>query len=322
MSVLADAMEARAFAPAIPFGEALSAVHVPFDHLVGPGHESRVGRIAEIGGLCLVIGDTGHGKSALVSWALSMERGCLAVPVPVSVPHPEGATAGLVPSLVLDGMANALAPIDDAAATAAQTAADRLVAPSRFGGAVDLRGMKFAVGNLLAHHRRMTDREQIDAIHQAGQAITQGGLRPVLVLDDTDKWVGTEERVRAGRSFFDDAVSALVDLELPVVANAHPRYFTDHVPDRFDVHFRVPPVGAAGVTTILERRVTVATAGADSLGELFTPEAITLVGNFYERGTTSIRNVLRLANEAVIEAVEAGLDVVTVGAVEAAIAAD
>lgn len=106
MTLLDELQHVRCFAPAMPFGEQLAAVHVPFDELSASGaFESRVQRVAAAGGLSVVIGETGEGKSGLVSAALSMFNGWFAIPVPVSVPHPDGARPNQIPGLVLAGLA-------------------------------------------------------------------------------------------------------------------------------------------------------------------------------------------------------------------------
>lgn len=308
MSLLRGLFESRALAPALPFGEQLAAVHIPFDDLVGgSARETRVATVTDGGGLVIVIGGTGEGKSGLVSAALSITTGRLAVPVPVSVPHPEGATAAQIPGLVLDGMANVLSTFDEAARTQAQVAASGVIPSSWVSGALDIKGVQLNVGDLLRGHRTLVLNEQIDAIHQAAAACRKGGLSPVLVLDDTDKWSRTADRIRAGRAFFDDALDAIVQLGLPVVANAHPKYFerTSDIPDKFDARVLVPRVDAPGLRRILARRIEVATEGAATLDAAFEPAAVDRVAAEYGVATVPIRRIVQISNEAVIEAVEA-----------------
>jgi len=313
--MLQSLLAVRAFAPSLPFGEELAAFHVPFDDLVGRrGHESRVSNTAENGGMLLVIGETGHGKSGLSAHQLSIFDGHLAVRVPVSVPHPAGATTAQIPGLVLDGFANALSASDEAAAARAQYASLGRRPPPRIPEA-NIKGLKIAIGDL-TRDRPVLRSEQLDAVHQAAQACRDGEVDPVLVLDDTDKWAGNEDRLCAGRSFFDDAASALVELGLPVVAHGHPRYFDGAGPEYFDAHVEVPRVDGEAVRTILRRRIDVASAGESTVEETFELDAVNRLVDHYEDERVSIRRVIQIASEALIEAVEAGTQRITIGAVE------
>lgn len=316
MTLLAALQAVRAFAPGLPFGEQLAAVHIPFDDLTGhPGYETKVRKMAAAGGMVLVVGDTGRGKSGLVSYALSIHADFLPVPVPVSVPNPEGAAAAEVPRLVLGGLANALSLVDEAATAQAQ----RVAAGQRgrvSGGAVDLKFVKVELEGIL-HTRHYTAAEVRDAVHQALASCSEGGLTPVLVLDDTDKWAGSEARLAHGRAFFDDAVRALVDLEAPVVANAHPRYFpAGHRPEHFDGCVDMPHVDAAGVFRILAHRIHVATDGHAQLEDILDHNALKRLGQWYAAENPSLRRVVQVASEALVEADEAGCERVTIGAVE------
>jgi len=131
VNALGNLVEVRCFAPALVFGGPLAAVHVPFDDLVGqPAYESRIRTVADSDGIALVVGDSGSGKSSMVSSALSIDHGWLAVTVPVSVPLPQGAVAGDIPGLILRGFASALNPLSSSQADRAQQAADRRTSTS------------------------------------------------------------------------------------------------------------------------------------------------------------------------------------------------
>jgi len=161
---------------------------------------------------------------------------------------------------------------------------------------------------------------QRDAISQAAAACAGNGLRVALVLDDTDKWASTEDRVRVGRRFFDEALNALVDVGLPVVANAHPRYFVGGaVPDRVDTVIRVPRVSEIAIGRILARRVESATDEALSIEHVIEDNAIGAIARIYASSETMpLRRMLQIVSEALLIAAESNLDRITIGAVEAA----
>ena len=323
MTIVHDLQECRCFAPAIPFGEQLAAVHVPFDDLLGnAAQERRVRQIAQTGGLSLVIGDTGEGKSGLVSYALSIAHDFLAVTVPVSVPYPAGALPSQIPAMVLNGFARVLATINETAAIEAELAAAGQRPRRRLSGTLTWKGMQLNVGDLLRDRPR-TAREQRDAISQATVALREYGLAPVLVLDDTDKWSTGADRLLAGREFFDQCLEALVELELPVVANAHPRYFDEtRPPTHFDAVVELPRLQQDGIARILARRVEAATDHQTTAADVFTHEALTTVADVYSQDpSVTIRRIIQIANEALLEADEAGLEHITIGAVQNALAA-
>lgn len=128
--------------------------------------------------------------------------------------------------------------------------------------------------------------------------------------------------MRSGRAFFDESLAVLVEIGLPVVANAHPRYFEDRqLPAHFDARVEVPRLTADGLTRILDRRIGVATEGSASTAHVFDDHAVTAIFRLYVDERASIRRVIQLVSEALIEAVEAGQDQVGPGAVANAIAA-
>lgn len=299
----------------------MAHVDVPFDDLVGDlAHEERVRHVASVGGSALVLGGSGEGKSGLVSSALSVFDGWMAVLIPVSVPHPDGALPNEIPGMVLNGFANVLAAIDRSESARALIAARAVRPRRRWGGTLNLKGLQVTLGDLFRDEPQ-SGAEQLDAVRQAVVACEDGGLRVVLVLDDTDKWASNDDRLRAGRAFFDQSLGSLLDLGLPVVANAHPRYFeADTVPSQFDAVVRVPRISRHGVVAeILAHRLAVCAEPGPAVGDIFEEDALTAIGDLYERADLPLRRVVQNAGEALLEADEAGLERITLGAVEAAV---
>ncbi|MBK5224059.1 MAG: hypothetical protein JJE52_14535 [Acidimicrobiia bacterium] len=316
MTALEVLQQARAFAPSVVF-EDLAVVHVPFDQLTdSEAHEERVAKTARTDGMVLVIGRSGEGKSALTSWALNLDSGLLAIPVPVSVPHPHGASASLIPSLVLDGISNAITPLEERVKMDVIAAAAGQRTPRRVDASIDIKGLKVNIGDLLKT-LPPGHRERLDAIRQADTEIRSQDLIPVLVLDDTDKWTGG--RVAQGKAFFEECLSALAELRMPIVALAHPQYF-DHarLPEHFDVWVGVPRLDPSGIRAILAQRIT-RVDKATSIEDVFAETAIERITQHYIDDEASIRRVIQLAGESLIEAVEAVEARITEGAVENAL---
>lgn len=67
--------------------------------------------------------------------------------------------------------------------------------------------------------------ERQDAVHQALAVVRAHGLEPVLILDDTDKWIRLGgEPDEAVETFFNGPVRWLVDLSAGLIVHVHNRY--------------------------------------------------------------------------------------------------
>lgn len=83
----------------------------------------------------------------------------------------------------------------------------------------------------------------------------------------------------------------------------------------------MPRVDGGVVRRILDHRVRVATESVYRIENVFEPEASDRLAQWYdEHADVSIRSAIRVAGDALVEAVEAATDRITVGAIENALA--
>jgi len=155
-------------------------------------------------------------------------------------------------------------------------------------------------------------------IHQLGRVveiIATNGLRPVIILDDTDKWAGSNDGTvdeTAAQAFFHHGVRLLSDLDCDLVVAVHDRFAElqsyQDVAKRFTETIHIPrfddPRGP--LQEIIGRRI--ANAGVEgTVDELLTTEALTLLEAAYAERPQDLRFVLRILHESVSITVDNGL---------------
>ena len=200
---LAALQEAHAFDP-FPVREDLGLYHVPFSELVGSTHIEatlldacrRFERIA-------VIGDSGTGKSSLTANVLGpLAEGVAPVLVPVVVEPSDTVTE---PGSMFAQIAAVIARFaTDAAAISAEQRDDALarLTAQRPVGRVGTRNLRLGAGWMGASVGADLSRqagpaqsigrsasEMLEVVHQMLATIHNDGLIPVLVFDDTDRWL-------------------------------------------------------------------------------------------------------------------------------------
>lgn len=228
---------ARAFEQA-PVRSELHELHVPFDRLIdgggGPGPwEASLDAALRRRERVAVIGASGNGKTSLMQYVLRPTVDVLA-PLPIdllwedrtTVTEPAAFAAHFV-ARVHRYVQTALPRIAaDAAALAgggrgrARSSGLRLTLPWLSG--VELASEIESASEPTAR----SGADHVEAAQGLLQLIRHAGLQPVLVLDDTDKWVrdtggGDDEQLRQG--FFTRIVRLLAeDLGCAAVVAVHP----------------------------------------------------------------------------------------------------
>jgi hypothetical protein len=151
-------------------------------------------------------------------------------------------------------------------------------------------------------------------------AVRAAGHRPVLVLDDTEKFVmpaPTEEvDEEAIANLYGNGVRALAELEIDLVVAAHPRFeAVDQVTavttrfgfERIECPLLPPESEPVALAVILARRLK--KAGLDlELGAVIEPEAVAALQVLYHGLDSDLRSALTAAHDAVGHAIgrEAG----------------
>lgn len=331
------------FDAAPPFAD-LGAYHVPFDELIGGSAvERRLLDAAVRGERVALVGAGGSGKSSIVAHVLGpIAERVAPIVVPVRGISPDG---GVSPSRVADEVLALLRTYADEVPALGRAERDRIAAalgPSRRVTRAHGRssGVTLAIGWLhgelgrdisrqVEHDEQVTLREKSEVLHQVFATIASEGLRPVLVFDDSDRWIRSTDRDVMAR-FFGEVVRWLSDLSASVVVAVHDRYF-EHLPRNeilqfLDTRVTVPRLTEVGqLAAIIGHRVTSNVADTPYDGavwdDVFDHAAVASLFEAYAGGS-SLREAVQLCHVALTEAVErSGATVVTAGDVDGALSA-
>jgi hypothetical protein len=177
--------------------------------------------------------------------------------------------------------------------------------------------------------------EKLEVVDQVLSRIADEGLVPILIFDDTDRWIpgaGYEDPTRTVEAFFGRVIRWVCDLGFAVVVAVHSRYFDGAVPraqllDALDTPIDLPRLpDENALVQLLDRRLAYVCELSDQdrrpLEDAFDGEAVAALHNWYASEEQTIRNVVQVAHIATIEAADAGLPRVTAAGVNAAVAAE
>jgi hypothetical protein len=323
-------VKARAF-NATPPRHDLGRLHVPFESMVDGCHvESRLDDGARRGDRMALIGASGCGKSSLVSYVLGPTAiGVAPILVPVHALEDGAGRARSVADAVI-----AQLRLEAADETGAAESIDAAIGEQRqvTGASSRRRGLSggptWASGDLSKEISRQTANqefiylpEKVEVIEQCLRAIRLDALQPVVVFDDTDRWIDADHRdVVSG--FFGEGIRWLADLDVSVVVATHANYLQggNAAPDVLtflDTRVEIPPVPSVDqLARILERRVQAhppESAGSEaalSLADVLAEPALEeLFSQYTARG--SLRALLQVAHVALVEAADVGADIIT-----------
>jgi hypothetical protein len=337
LELLTHLQREHAFDPT-PVRDDLGIYHVPFTELVGDTHPERTLHEA-----CLrhervaLVGESGTGKSSLTASVLGpIAEGVAPIIVPVAreafevVREPRTMFAHLAG--VIAAYAEEASLLDDVARDAALSRATAQRPIGRAAGRsarVTLGWMGAQLGAELSRQAapsRSIERsatETLETVHQMIEIIRAESLVPVLVLDDTDRWLtgsAYKEPETLVGAFFGRVLPELAELRCALVVAVHRRYLTDPMTQAavrrtLDTPIEIPSLTAAGaIGRVIESRVR---AHASESGvtppiyDVLTEAAVDRLFQHYQRGLRGeLRGVLGAIHIALAEACDGRAQVI------------
>lgn len=345
LRILRELQAAHAFDPS-PIRLDLGAYHVPFGQLApGTSPEERLIGAAGRGERVAIVGRSGCGKSSLIQHVLGPavpEIAPILVPVfgePATIVTSVQAVAGLIIQTLVDH-----ADLDDRARTQALgSASTRRIVPSttRISG-LTLGGGWMNVGIQADLKRQVppgtdlprTAQATLEVVHQLLATIQRDRLMPVLVFDDTDRWLrnvgGTVSPQDLALAFFGRVLPELRQLPTGVVVAVHTNYLKDpqlanHLRASVETLIEIPELASEeALGKVIHSRIVTHTspddpAAAAPLRAVIGPSAVSHLHKRYQNELRGdLRDVLRTVHVAVTDACNGGFDTVTPDLIEQA----
>ena len=329
-----------------PLPEDLRALHVPFDQLLGDTRVERAlieaARAAE---RIAVVGAMGSGKSSLLSYALTTANGFAALPISVApepdetITEPGGFAQHAV--RVISAWATEVEMLSEEDRDELRRAvAGTQVLPSRskqIHAGLALQLPWLVKGELARDVRRELEPalelersavERLEALKRLTRLIRAIELQPILVIDDSDRWLQRgEPREALVGAFFGRVVRELSELEIGFAVAVHDRYlelpeYRELTPGVLSARIDVPALSApTQLTDIIDHRIR-AFAGEGNAADVLDVDATERLWEFYVNDAgESLRVTLQMVHTALTEAALGEHDRVGAGLVDAAIAA-
>lgn len=328
--------EANAFCSS-PRIDQLADFHVPFDELTGSRTcEHALARALRHGHRVALVGASGAGKSSVVEHTLGpLVEGLAPMRVPIAMERPAIATDPVefsrhLVALIRHWISGSLPAREGRARQIAgsgrgQRTQKFSLAPAWMEAKVELAyELSQATGQT-----PQTGGEVIEQARQLMELITGDDLSPVIILDDTDRWMASSwqpdsQAVRA--AFFGRVVRILAEeLDTSAVVAVHPTYLDD--PDYraaagfLDTTLIVPEIpNADAAATILTRRASLALGRGVDRDDILEPAAIEAVFDRYATAPNVRKHLILVANAALTLAVDDHADRINHAHATAAIA--
>lgn len=344
--VLAALLDANAFVPS-PLFDDLLGCHVPFDDLVpGTRVESALGEKARRGRAVALVGPSGCGKSAVSTFVLGDVTSDFA-PIRAPVFYETKETI-LEPSRFARYLLQRLLAAAEsvAAITSAEKAQLLIDASERVTTPTKTIGHKAGVGVELpwllkadaarevsaiiggADLERSTD-DVLGTVDRVIEVLYANGLVPMIVLDDTDRWlrIGETDRRELVAAFFGTIVRMLAERGCGLVVAVHESYFgieEYRVGTRgfLTESIRLPALNSTEqLASILRHRVALQIESA-SLADVFDEGVVANCFNYYETAwAKSLRWTLQAVHDALTLACADGTERIVLSHLDDAAAA-
>lgn len=341
---IAELREAAAFDPT-PHPAMLSRLHVPFDDLTASQEtEARLQSEIRSGGRVALVGGMGAGRSSVLAYSIQPKFGF--APLPISVAVEDDATvtepgrfAQHVIRVVRGWAAEAeLLSRKDRSAMKKASCGDQSATTVR--RSTVSYGLTVQVPWLIRGHIARDVHRDLEAAASSGQSasqyfdalrrlmaiITTIDLTPVLVIDDSDRWLYKERpRAEIVEPFFGKVIRELASTQARIVVATHAHYtaldeYQSAVPGVLNSQIKVPPLTSRNqIARILMHRIETLIGNRHSI---FEPAAVDRIWAFHARvANGNLRKTLQIAHTAIAEASMTGVENIGVNAVETVAAA-
>jgi hypothetical protein len=329
-----------------PLPADLAALHVPFDHLTGKAETEAALHTATNGnGRIALVGPMGSGKSSVLANVFHADRGFAPIQVSVAPEQDEtvtdpGAFAQHVVRVVSAWATEADMLLPAEREQLLRAISDHTVLPSRntslkAGIALQLPWLaKAELARELRTELRTSENssrsavEYLTALGRMFSLIRTVELMPVLVIDDSDRWMRRgQPRPDIIAAFFGRIVRELANLELAFTIAVHKRYlvldeYRENTAGILNARIDLPRLTRDDqLTRILDHRILLH-AREGSVAEVLDQEAMQRLWAFYTgEGELSLRKTLQIAHTALSDASRAGHDKIGPELIDAALAA-
>ncbi len=161
--------------------------------------------------------------------------------------------------------------------------------------------------------------QKIEAIAQILGLAVDEGLQPVLVFDDTDRWVSPDTKAPVP-GFFTHVLRVVNELPASIVVAVHPHYLERfsrrQVLAHLDTIVEIPALpGGQALQQVLDRRIRVHVRNTEFDGagaeQVFDRHAIVALFRYYSRRDIALRHVIQVAHQALVDAADQGQSRVT-----------
>lgn len=265
-----------------------------------------------------VVGQSGGGRSSLIQYVLGPLVGGLA-PLPVAIGL-ESLAVVTEPAAFAE---HVVGRVRHFVRRSLPSASGKLKSPSR--GATSLRlGLPSWLGpeaELTHELSSVVDdpgsaaADHVDTVRTLLGVIEDAGLRPVLLLDDTDKWLRTHDgdpSRELREAFFGPVLRLIAEhLGCAAVIAAHPSYVHDAAFDKAAttlgtmVHLPRPPSSAALGAVLAHREdIALERSAGDQTG--WAADGVSALFDLY--GRTDLRRTLAVAHTSLAQAVAEGAE--------------
>jgi hypothetical protein len=350
----------HAFDP-VPLPGYRSALYSRFENLLGGAHEARLGReVVNVQRIALT-GTIGSGKSSMIEYALTTGAPRIA-PIWVAAAHqsidvlvdPPEFARNLIRAVVAWAREAGTMSVGERQAALVETSSKlpvrAITEKHGFSLRMALGWLEPAVSReveqtLADPELERSPDEFVASLDRLVDLVqTQLGLVPVVVIDDTDRWLRfeTKDRERLLTGFFSDTCRMLSERNWSVLLAVHPEYATNGgfrtavTNGYFTVKIDVPILDSPeAVRAIFEHRVRAVSAAAEeqalleagipgdalapvSVEDVFEPGFDRVLFDHYRASKNNVRTVLTVVQQALLESIGLGEPIVSIAALREA----